>query len=262
MVADAMGIKKTPEIVFGIMSLRDEAAEKQLLIQLLDRGIVSSERVLQIFGQNFAIELENLRREQVIREKENGVLEKANPYYRPKSVMDLQHQYNMELQALKFGDGGGGENLAGDQPREEEKKEAGRPPGSMDTEPRDDRTEKVLSVYKAIAEEHMSAIDKIFDQLYLESNSVKNLRSLTREQKEELEYTKRAILATVRPKDKITKELISSRASKNPKNLVKIFNKLFKQLVKEHAGVMGRRPNLKERRSLAASTWAMLTPKK
>jgi len=260
MVAEAMGIKKTPEIVFGIMSLRDEAAEKQLLIQLLDRGIVSNERVLQVFGQNFAIELENMRREQKIRVAEDGVLEKANPYYRPKSVMDLQHQYNMELQGLKSEEGGG-ENLVGDQPREEETKEAGRPPGSRDTEPRDDRTEKVLSVYKAIAEEHISAIDKIFDQRYLKSKKVKNLRSLTREQRDELEYTKRAILATVRPSDKITSELIATRASKSPENLVKIFNKLFKQLVKEHAGVVGRQPNLKERRSLAASTWAMLVPK-
>ena len=77
------------------MSLRDEAAEKQLIIQLLDRGIISAERVVEVFGMNFMIEVERIKSEQQIRDNDPKILEKSNPYNRPLSVMEKQAKLNI-----------------------------------------------------------------------------------------------------------------------------------------------------------------------
>jgi len=148
-VADAMGFKKIPSISFGIMSLRDEAAEKQLMIQLLDRGIISSEKATEVFGVNYMIELERIKSEQTIREDNPGILEKSNPYNRPFSVMEKQNDLSIELEKVKqqcaskndsTDDNGGGDNPKGDQPKDDGDNSPGRPPSTVDTGPRDERT--------------------------------------------------------------------------------------------------------------------------
>lgn len=284
MVADAMGFKEIPGVVFGTMSLRDEAAEKQLMIQLLDRNVISIERIHKVFGQDFAIELENLRTEQQIREGEPKILEKTNPYFRSHTNMDRQSDHAIELQKVKHGqydssvdykgdpmpvapeqetsdspggENGGGDNPYGDQPRNEEEREAGRPPNVKETKPRDRRTEKVLSVYKTMAENYIAQLDSIVDQSYLIKCGAKSARSLTKDQAVELERTKRALLSVVMPGEELCSELLQERASKNPAKVVAALEAIFNELLDEHAQVCGRKPTLKERRSLAASAWAV-----
>jgi len=263
LVADAMGFKNTPNVVFGTMSLRNEAAEKQLIIQLLDRGIVSIESVQRVFGYDFMVELQNMKGEQDIREKDPAILEKGNPYYRPITTMTLQHEFQMELERLKQGSaddggGGGGDNPSGDQPKDEGKNPPGRPPSTVDTAPRDERDTQVLSVYKVVAEEYLDQIDLIVDPLFLKSCKAKNLRSLTRKQKEHLEATKRVMLITLDMGDRVTAALLKSRLTWASSKLIDMYNSVFKDLYSKHAELIGKPPNIKERRSLAASAWAML----
>jgi len=275
LVSQAMGFKNIPFVSFGNMSLRDEAAEKQLMIQLVDRGLVSARTISEIFGNDFVIELERMRDEQKIRNEDPQILEKANPYYRPESLIELQHRFRMELEMLRQcgcpgmdqnqpdrnGDSDperGGDNPGGDQPRDDGDNPSGRPPNTVDTNPRDQRTERTLSINKIIADQLLKDIDNIIDPLYLKNNKIKNMRSLTKDQIAQLEEMKRAILATIQPSDQITCDLIGLRTNDNSQKLVEIFEKTFNQLVLKHAEVLKRHPTVAEKRSLATSTWAIL----
>ena len=87
LLRQAMGWSKAPSIQFDHMILKDEAAEKALLIQLLDRGLVSEELVIEMFG---AIpELEKSRRRKENSERKSGKrTEKLGPYSNDK-IHDL-----------------------------------------------------------------------------------------------------------------------------------------------------------------------------
>ena len=256
-VADAMGFKHIPDVVFSTMSLRNEAAEKQLIIQLLDRGIISVESVQQVFGYNFAVELQNLKDEQAIREADPTILEKTHPYFTSLTVLEKQHEFSVELERLKSG-GGGGPNEMGTQPRDQGQNPSGRPPNTVDTNPRKERDDQTQSVYKVQAERYIKQIDDIADPLFLAHVKAVNIRSLTKQQKRELELTKRAMLAVVDKDSKISSDMLKIRLASASKNLFDIYNSVFDELWAKHTEVVGKAPNLKERRSLAASAWAML----
>lgn len=261
LVADAMGFKKIPSISFGVMSLRDEAAEKQLMVQLLDRGIISSEKATEVFGVNFMMELERLKNEQALRKDNPGVLEKANPYYRPVSVMEKQTELAIKLEAAKTGlsgdDNGGGDNPLGDQPSDDGDNQSGRPPSTVDTKDRDDRTNPTMSMLQVMAENFMSDIDAFADTAYLKANGVKNIRSLTNDQRTELEAVKRGMLSVLRPGDTVTNDLIKSRLP-YARDIARRLNGNLDHLVKCFIKNMDKTPTAKERRILTASAWINL----
>jgi len=258
LLADAMGFKNIPAISFGTMSLRDEAAEKQLMIQLLDRGIISSEKATEVFGVNYMIELERLKSEQTVREENPRILEKSNPYNRPFSVMEKQNELAIELEKVKINgqaDKGGGDNPSGDQPRDEGNNPSGRPSSTKDTAPRDARTPTTLSVLNVIADGLMDNIDNLVDSTYLEQLKVKNMRSLTRAQRDELEHTKRGILSVLRPGDTVTKELIAGRIDTAGPG-ARIMEDTFGKLTTNFTASTNKEPTTKECRMLTALAWA------
>jgi len=73
---------RPPDIVFDFMALADEAAEKQLLINLWDRDIISDETILELFGRLPHIEKSRVNREVELRSK-NNMPHKASPYHNP-----------------------------------------------------------------------------------------------------------------------------------------------------------------------------------
>lgn len=264
LVADAMGFKKIPAINFGNMSLRDEAAEKQLMIQLLDRGIISSEKATEVFGVNYMIELERLKIEQQLREENPGVLEKSNPYNRPFTVMEKQNELAIELEKVKQmrnGDGGGGDgggdNPSGDQPRDDGNNSPGRPGSTKDTGPRDSRTPKTLSVLHIVADKFIDQIDQLVDDVYLKQYSIKNMRSLTKAQRIELERTKRGILSLLRSNDIVTKELVVERLNTAGKG-ARCMEAIFDEFVVDFTASTKKEPIAKERRVLTALAWVTM----
>jgi len=266
LVAKAMGFKKIPAINFGIMSLRDEAAEKQLMIQLLDRGIISAEKASETFGTNYMIELERLKSEQDIRNGSPGLLEKAGPYYRPISVMEKQSELAIELERVKQNlssgpssqDGnGGGSNPIGDQPKNDGNNPSGRPPSTKDTNPRDTRTSKTLSVLHVVADNFMSKIDNLFDVAYLNQNNAKNIRSLTKGQKTELEGIKRSVMSTLRIGDTVDMDIIKDKIV-NDKTSAKKMNNIFNQLLDDFTKSTNQLPTTRDRRILTNLAWIYL----
>jgi hypothetical protein len=99
LIAATFGHRDIPSIKFGKMSLRDEKAEKQLILGLLDRNVISVESVLDTFGEDFAIELERLRDEQRIRDDE-GLLQKHGPFTDPMATMNDEEVMDREEEQM------------------------------------------------------------------------------------------------------------------------------------------------------------------
>jgi hypothetical protein len=82
-VHKAMGFPgKPPQVVFDFMALADEPAEKQLLINLWDRDIISDETILELFGRLPNIEKSRVKREMGERINETMPY-KSSPYHNP-----------------------------------------------------------------------------------------------------------------------------------------------------------------------------------
>ncbi len=62
-IAEVMGFDSIPEATFNSMSLTDEVAEKQLIIQMIDRGLISYESAQSKLGYDPQIELERKTKE-------------------------------------------------------------------------------------------------------------------------------------------------------------------------------------------------------
>ena len=82
LVRRSMGFRKPAHIIYDQMSLSDEAAEKNLLIQLADRSIISHETILDRFKEIPAVEKVRLNREAKERDKEK-LPEKVGPFNPP-----------------------------------------------------------------------------------------------------------------------------------------------------------------------------------
>lgn len=98
-IAGVMGHRDIPRVRFGKMSLRDEKAEKQLIMALMDRNVISIEAVLEAFGEDFEIELERLRDEKKIAESEE-ILLKHGPFTDPMATMSDEEVMEKEDERL------------------------------------------------------------------------------------------------------------------------------------------------------------------
>jgi hypothetical protein len=88
-VQKAMGFRLPAKIHFDQMVLSDEASEKNLLIQLADRNVISSETLVERFGEIPEIEKIRIRRE--IKDRQNESMpQKASPYHNPQHRNDLE----------------------------------------------------------------------------------------------------------------------------------------------------------------------------
>mgnify|MGYP006969349931 FL=1 len=107
-VQEAMGFQAPAKIEFGIIDLEDEAAQKQLLIQLADRELISDELLMRHFGHDEELE-------QIRIKKENKKRDKVGPYHnenddgekgRPQNSSDKNPRKNKEfkpkLKAMKL----------------------------------------------------------------------------------------------------------------------------------------------------------------
>ena len=88
-VRKAMGFRLPAKVHFDQMVLSDEASEKNLLIQLVDRNIISAETVVERFGEIPEIEKIRIRREERDRQVES-IPQKASPYHNPQHRNDLE----------------------------------------------------------------------------------------------------------------------------------------------------------------------------
>tara|TARA_Y100000592_G_scaffold47847_1_gene75937 strand:- start:12082 stop:14076 length:1995 start_codon:yes stop_codon:yes gene_type:complete len=191
-VRKAMGFRKSPHITYDQMSLSDESSEKNLLIQLADRDIISHETVLERFKEVPSVEKMRLRREDKARDSET-LPEKAGPFHPPPKPQDMKEEANLN-QVEKTNDSD---------------PSPGRPLFSKDEEPRKKRVEKPKS--KPGVAELITWVNDSFDKIseittaaYLGVLNKKNMRGLAKSQSEELEQLKLHVLSNIEPLSEVT----------------------------------------------------------
>lgn len=86
-ITKAMGFSVAPTIFWDQMNLRDEAAEKRILLELLDRKVISSETALMQLGFNREIEYSRKIREGKQVDK-TGVVNSVGPF---EDAVRIQH---------------------------------------------------------------------------------------------------------------------------------------------------------------------------
>ena len=181
-----------------------------LLIQLADRDIISSETLLERFKEIPSIEKIRIKRENRDREGSSDTPQKASPYHNP------QHKKDLEKIALtkdiltpeQLGLPKGKQPTVNTPPGQTTKEntptgrpEDGRPRLSRDTEKR--KQKRVVPRNSAMvhmwATETQKLIANIVTPAFLKHHEKKNARGLSKQQLDELEYIKLCILSNIKP---------------------------------------------------------------
>jgi hypothetical protein len=213
-VRKAMGFRKPAQVHFDQMSLSDDSAEKNLLIQLADRDIISNETILERFKEMPSVEKIRLKRELKQRDAGNSP-DKASPYHNPQHENDLE---KIGLQSGKLNPTDVGlESTVPDDilmpkpappagPPQKEKKgsdpKGGRPLMKKDEGPRKKRVEKPKSkpgVAETLIwlETAWSEVSSVVNTAFLGSKNKKNLRQLTKSDVSDLENLKLSVLTNI-----------------------------------------------------------------
>ena len=206
-VRKSMGFRKPFHVVYDQMSLSDEASEKNLLIQLADRDIISHETVLERFKEVPAVEKVRLQREDKARDGEK-LPPKASPFHNANQKFEME---KMDKQGQQQ------EKLAEKKEAQRPKNDNGRPPQKQDEGPRKQRVETPKS-QPGLAELFLWA-NNAFDSTslvvngYLETKGKKNLRQLTKQEACEVEDLRIHTMMNLQPLGEINESAIHKAIS-------------------------------------------------
>lgn len=231
-VRQAMGFRLPARIEFDEHILGDEATEKALMIQLLDRNVVSDEAVQKYFGKDPEMETLRVKRENKERVS-NKRVPKSGPFYDAEFAQSLtkialdkgilspsqigfSEEANPPYQLQPKTDEGMLEMSS--RLRQEEAKVSavpdnkkqdgvnGRPPGAKDKTKRKTKVfkPKIRAVVEIWAEKAQGKIADLVNPLVLQIFNKKNMRSLTAKETEASEVIKREIFWSLDPMSDIT----------------------------------------------------------
>lgn len=223
-VRQAMGFRYKAHIQFDQMTLSDEAAEKNLLIQLADRDIISHETLLERFKE--IPQIENIRIKRELEKRDSAGPPKASPYHNPNHQQDLE---KMDKQA-KITEK---QNEQKQNNTNTDIKENGRPRNKQDDGPRKQRVENPRSKSPSLgemifwSEKTLNYISDILTASFIGSLGKKNLRQLTKAEFHSLEKMKVDILTNLIPLQNIDKQTIISMLksqSRTPKSIANLLS--------------------------------------
>jgi len=214
-VRRSMGFRKPANIIFDQMTLSDEAAEKNLLLQLADRNIISHETILERFKEVPAVEKTRLNREIKSREEEK-MPEKAGPFHNPNQKQDLekmdkQHEFDVETKKIDIDAKPKPVNTTTKKPSSPN----GRPLLKKDQTKRKKRVDTPKSK-PGVAEmfvwagKSFDTISDITNTAFLAISEKTNLRKLTKAEVVKLEEMKLQVLSNVELMSEVTPKVISS----------------------------------------------------
>lgn len=220
LVQREMGFKEPATLVFDQQILTDEAALQKLIIDLIDRDIISEEAALDRFDFNHKIEDVRKRREGKARKNGKKPI-KTSPYHSPMGEQKLKEifaqqgtvtpsQVGLELdendgeKTAKEIDAANAPKTAGKTSTKSKKGAAGegRPVGAIDTQPRKPRrvlprTAASLATATTWAKNAQKAVSEIVTPIFLKAAQKKNVRSLTQAEVDGLESLKFTLLANL-----------------------------------------------------------------
>lgn len=234
LVQKAMGFREPAKIEFDRMDLSNEEAEKALLIQLVDRNLISDELLQTRFGLDPQMEKTRINRESRDR-KSKRMAQKAGPWHDPEAEDKLKKialqsgivtpsQVGLQLQPNKKGEKTSLElRISKPTPKAKDSAESlpgepqqGRPKLSKDTEKRKSRDFKPQSGAKLMvwANKAQDHINEIINPIMLDFFNKKNLRSLASEELKQLESVKSSLLFNLNPFCTINSEKIVAQLEK------------------------------------------------
>ena len=222
-VRKAMGFRYKAHVQFDQMSLSDEAAEKNLLIQLADRDIISHETLLERFKE--IPQIENIRIKRELAKRDTVGPEKAGPFHPPPPPeKDVKPEPNKDTSTPPAKD-----DKVVDIPNV--KDADGRPLFKKDEGPRKKRVETPKStpgLAEAIvfAEASWSTISDVLTNAYLKSYKKKNLRQLTKSQFKDLEKLKLDVFTNFDLGQDVNEETIHAKLKEGKKTPVKLQSSL------------------------------------
>lgn len=197
-VRKAMGFRYRGHIQFDQMTLSDEAATKNLLIQLADRDIISHETLLERFKE--IPQIENIRLKRELEKREADGPPKASPFHNANHKQDIekitkQGQINSKKQ--------------------KEIKPNGRPNFQQDTTVRKQRVATPKSkpgVAELVvwSEGAWNKISATLTNAYLNINNKKNLRQLNKAELSDLEQLKLDIFTNLNILSDVTDDCVFS----------------------------------------------------
>jgi hypothetical protein len=270
LVRKAMGFRFPAEIHFDSIILSDEAAEKQLLIQLADRDIISTETLLERFRELPGIERIRVRREERERSNDRGAPKKAGPYHNPqhkddvakialtKDVLDSEEYLeNLGLPPTSIEQE---EMVETNTPKQEPERipveDNGRPKFSRDTKKRKQKRVTPRSGDATTATlwavEAQSKISDVVSPIALSHFNKKNARSLNKSEVDQLEYLKICILTGMTPYMEITPEVVKDLLDRGTKPS-NGFSSLVDAKVNSFTSANNKQPNSSEMKYIHAS---------
>lgn len=255
-VQKAMGFNQPAHLEFNNLDLGDEESERQLLIQLLDRDIISSERLQKILG--FDPRMENKRINREYRErKSNRRADKSSQFHQPEKDFvykkaALERGYwapenvgiektpgtedmptPQEVRFIERNKAGQKPGTKEDRDNEAKKGAGGRPPGSKDTQPRKSRTFKPVS--KAGLDIWLNrtqqTINKELREPLLNSVGCANFREVTAQDFENFEKIKFAVLLNIEPMQEVgISEIVNLLGQPMPSTCKQMYLELHDEL--------------------------------
>jgi len=274
-VQKAMGFRYPAEIHFDSIILSDEAAQKNLLIQLADRDIISQETLLERFREIPSIEKVRVKREGRARDTEIYTPQKAGPYHNPqhgndvakialtKDLVDtkeylekhnIPHRTDEIVEPEKPSTAPPNDN----RPSVED---AGRPMFSKDTQKRKQKrvlprsSDTTTAVIWAI--EAQDKISSILSPIALAHFNKKNVRSLNKAQVDQLEHLKLCILSGMTPFMEIDEDVVRQLLD-SQKNPPSDFSSLASEKIESFKYQASRQPVSNELKLIYASVFAEL----
>jgi hypothetical protein len=276
-VRKAMGFRFPAEIHFDSIVLSDEAAQKNLLIQLADRDIISQETLLERFREIPGIERVRVRREGRERKNDTSAPRKAGPYHNPqhkedmvkigvtKDVVDTEEYFDQidipykEIEEPVVQEAPVDEK---DNNRPEPVNDNGRPPFSKDEKER--KKKRVLprsgdpTTATLWAIQAQTKISDVMTPIACSHFKKKDARALSKGEVDELEYLKLCILTGMKPFVEVTPDLVKQIVEQGTKPS-KTFNSVVKDRVGGFLSINKRKPNTSELRHIYASVYAEIS---
>jgi hypothetical protein len=221
-VAKAIGVSALPLLRFNQMNLQDENVTKKLIVDLLDRGIVSIEAVLTTYGEDFLLEIERIKREKKDL-KDAGI----------KILSPLDKKPLTKPATSGVG--------------------AGRPTQRKDTTKRKEKVAKPRTGAMLFAMKAIDAIEEHVIPLYMDSVGASNARKLTADQRDEITRIKHIVLSKIEPDSSLEKEYLI-RLSTDESFDKDVIDEIGR-LISEYAGQVGQQPTLSQRKTIEAMAW-------
>lgn len=293
-VQKALGLKKPAQIHFDRMTLSDESSEKRLLLDLLDRDLVSADTVLERFNEIPDIERNAINNDYTLRTKDK-MPEKAGPYHNADALDEFKKlfiqqgtvtpsQVGVELEENKEGEVAHFDQQAelqkklvkmkpapapgvpGKKPVQTKKKKGvsgqGRPKSTKDKTKRKQKVVKPrskASLYNFYnwASSAQKAISEIVTPGLIKHYGKNSARELNNKEMNNIEEIKFDILLKTPSFSTITVESVNASLVDTTKNTsigTKVYNSLNKKFLEKYQ----RPPTLEESRGLQAYTYSLI----